>query len=191
MTTHGWQPFWVFAGDESFDPNSGLSFSIRMYVIDQSRQVSHIELMLYKPQVFGLWHCLWNNEKHIQQLQSQNIMGVVCSDSTLINFAVIPFKDYYPFPHVFQLKPYCISHEDKEAVLLHIEKSVVPLDEETESQFLKTILHRHVPCVSELFDILDEELDLDGIQKNTIISRWGRTLVKDLVENQKEEYDIT
>ena len=190
MTKYGWQPFWLFAEDESYDPNAGFSFSIRMNVMDTSKQVYRVELFLCKPQVYGLWHCLWNNEKHIQQLQSLHITGVLCVDTTLTRFGVIPWKDYYPFPHIFQLQPHCIVGDDRDAVLLHIEKSVIPLTKEELGLFLTTILHHHVPCVSELFDILENELHLDGLQKQNIIDLWGRTLVKDLVENQKEEYGL-
>lgn len=187
MTEHKWNVFWIASGEESFDMNSGVSFAITIYVINEAQQLLSEKLFLSKPQIYGLWHCLWNNEKHIRRLQSQHISGVVCVDSTLTHFGVLPFRDYYPFQHTFQLHPHCISREQKDAILHHIQQSVVPLDKDIESHLLYTLLRRHVYCVSELFDIID---DLGFTQKDALIRRWGRAVVRDLVDTQNEEYKV-
>lgn len=188
MTMSRWQPFWIFAGEESYDPNSGLSFSITMYVIGESGQLFSVEVHLYKPQIYGLWHCLWNNKKHIQQLTSQNVSGIVVIDKSLMTFGLIAMKDYYPFPHFFPVQPHCIDNATEHNILLHIDQSVVPLDKE--NLFYHTFLHNHVNHVDSLFDELEDIVPLDSTQKTLLVERWSRAIIKDVIQNQDEEYGI-
>jgi hypothetical protein len=192
MRTIKWQPFWIFAGRESYDPNSGMSFSITMYVIDGSGQPAPLEIFLCKPQVYGVWHCLWNDKKHINKLKSQNVTGIVVVDKDVTEFGVLPMKDYYPFPDIFQLEPHYLTCDEKRDILLHIDQSVVPFASiDQENLFYEIFLQDHVICVDGLFELLEEIVSMDPLQKNTLTARWSRIIMKELVEDQMEEYEIT
>jgi len=184
-----WQPLWIFAGNESFDPNSGLSFYIVICVMSESGQFQWIELSLCKPQIYGLWHCLWNHEKHIHQLISRSIKGVIAIDIDMTEFAVIPLRDYYPFPHIFQLKPHCIHSEQMKDILLHIDKSVIPLNDE--NLFFTSFLFHHIQHVESLFDVLEDVLSISLDQKKILTNKWTRMIIKNILFDQREEYDIS
>jgi hypothetical protein len=186
-----WQPFWVFSGDESYDINSGLSFSILIYVLDTSGQFSPLKVSLYKPQVYGLWHCLWNNDKHIHQLTSGHVTNIVMLNRETMEFGLLPVESYFPFPHLFHVQPHCISHEKQQDILLHIDQSCCRFDFENENRFYTTFLHHHVYHVMSLFDILEDVVSIHASQKTTLITRWSRFILKDLIEDQDEEYAIT
>jgi len=189
MLTRKWQPLWIFAGRESYDLNSGLSFLITLYIIDKFGRPSPLEVFLRKPQVYGLWHCLWNDKEHINRLKSLNVTGIVVVDKELTEFGVLPMKDYYPFSDIFQLQPHFITHDEKKNIVLHIDQSVVPFASiNQENLFYETFLRDHILCVDSLFELLKEIVD--PVPKNTLINRWCRNIVKDLVEDQREEYGI-
>lgn len=182
-----YRPFWIIDGDESYDPNSGTSFSVLIYVVDASGSVFKVLTSLCKPQIYGLWHCLWNNELHLSKIRSLNAKGVVVMHKETHEFMMLPIKDYYPFPNVFPLKPHCLSSEEYNEIIRHIDNSVESF---STAPFFNAILNSTVPSADYLFDLLDEKTQIDITQKATIIEAWSKKIIDDLVEFQEEEYGL-
>ena len=178
-----YRPFWVVDGDESYDCNSGMSFSVLIYVVDGSGSVFSISTHLCKPQIYGLWHCLWNNESHLSMLNTLGATGVVVIHKDTMELMMLPVKDYYPFSDLLQ--PHTISSENYTEICEHIDRSVEPFES---GIFLQFVLENSVRRADVLFDLLDEVLD--PTQKASIKEAWSKKIIEDLIEERDAEYDI-
>jgi hypothetical protein len=71
-------------------------------------------------------------------------------------------------------------------ILLHIDKSVIPLNDE--NLFFTSFLFYHIQHVESLFDVLEDVLTLD--QKKILINQWTRMIIKNILFDQREEYAL-
>lgn len=178
-----WRPFWILTGDESYDPTSGSSFSVISYVIDSTVSISPVVMDLCKPQIYGLWTCVWR-DSHIKNKEYQ---GIIVIHKETKEFGVA--SDYYPFPETFNIKPHMLDRDQFRDVLTHIDKSVAPLTADQESSFYRSFLNNYIPMADALFStILVEEVGLDNC--SSVMTKWAKVLIDDLLEHQEDEYGL-
>jgi len=89
---------------------------------------------------------------------------------------------------MFPIKPHCINCEQFQEFKIHINHSVVSFSDASQlSSLLYIVLRIIVPYVDDLFSILD---GFNMTQKDDIVEKWSRQIIKGTLDKQNEEYGI-
>lgn len=178
-----WRPFWILTGDESYEPNSGSSFSVIAYAVNSEGGISAVMMDLCKPQIYGLWSCVWKDKRVIKK----QYQGMIVINKETREFGVA--RDYYPFPEPFDIEPWMLDRDQFKDVLAHIDSSVATLTADQESSFYRLFLNNYIPMADDLFSkILSEEVG--PYRSGVVMKKWTGVLIDDLLEHQEDEYGL-
>lgn len=157
-----WNVIGLQYGDESYDPNSGYSYDIKIFYLTRDGQIRDIVVGLCKPAVYSKWECLWKEyDRYKDEMISNQAQGVFVFNTRDLGTAelslhILPMEQFYPY--FINKPPHCFHSEDYTTIMDLIDQSVTPPPVGVAHLFYEKIIRDYIPYANLAIDYMREKM---------------------------------